>query len=43
LNITNRTNLSTIVTQIYKLDDIQEAFNKAIDAKETIKVVVDLT
>ncbi|MEC0184856.1 zinc-binding dehydrogenase [Paenibacillus peoriae] len=35
--------LSTLTTQVYKLDDIQEAFNKAIDAKETVKVVVDLT
>lgn len=39
----NKTNLSTIVTQVYKLDDIQDAFNKAIDAIGTIKVVVDLT
>nr|WP_212120066.1 alcohol dehydrogenase catalytic domain-containing protein [Niallia circulans] len=38
-----KTNISTMVTNIYKLDDLQEAFNKAIDAKETIKVIVDLT
>ncbi|WP_246168244.1 zinc-dependent alcohol dehydrogenase [Paenibacillus antarcticus] len=42
-HLTSIANLSTIITQVYKLDDIQEAFNKAIDAKETIKVVVDLT
>lgn len=38
-----KTNISTIVTQTYKLEDIQAAFNKAIAAKETIKVIVDLT
>lgn len=38
-----KSKLSTLITQVYKLDDIQEAFNKAIDAKETVKVVVDLT
>ena len=38
-----KTPIATMVTQVYKLDDIQEAFNKAIEAKETIKVVVDLT
>lgn len=35
--------LSTLVTQVYKLDDIQDAFNTAIQAKGTVKVVVDLT
>lgn len=35
--------LSTLVTQVYKLDDIKEAFNTAIQAKGTVKVVVDLT
>lgn len=35
--------LSSLITQVYKLDDIQEAFNKAVAAKETVKVVVDLT
>ncbi|MDQ0116217.1 zinc-dependent alcohol dehydrogenase [Paenibacillus harenae] len=35
--------LSTLITQVYKLDDIQAAFDKAIEAKGTIKVVVDLT
>ena len=34
--------LSTLVTQVYKLDDIQEAFDQAIEAKETVKVIVDL-
>ncbi|WP_028401252.1 hypothetical protein [Ectobacillus panaciterrae] len=38
-----KTPIATMVTQVYKLDDIQEAFNTAIAAKETIKVVVDLT
>ncbi|WP_019637821.1 hypothetical protein [Paenibacillus fonticola] len=38
-----KTPIGTMVTQVYKLDDIQAAFNKAIEAKETIKVVVDLT
>ncbi|WP_313636882.1 zinc-binding dehydrogenase [Paenibacillus sp.] len=38
-----KTNISTMVTQTYKLEDIQAAFDKAIEAKETIKVIVDLT
>lgn len=38
-----KTNISTMVTQTYKLVDIQAAFDKAIAAKETIKVIVDLT
>lgn len=38
-----KTNISTMVTQTYKLEDIQAAFDKAIAAKETIKVIVDLT
>lgn len=38
-----KTNISTMVTQTYKLKDIQAAFNKAIAAKETIKDIVDLT
>ncbi|KOS68670.1 zinc-dependent dehydrogenase [Lysinibacillus contaminans] len=38
-----KTNISTMVTHTYKLDDIQEAFDTAIAAKETIKVIVDLT
>lgn len=38
-----KTNISTMVTSTYKLDDIQAAFDKAIEAKETIKVIVDLT
>ncbi|WP_340009235.1 hypothetical protein MHH52_13770 [Paenibacillus sp. FSL K6-0276] len=38
-----KTNISTMVTQTYKLDDIQAAFDKAIEAKETIKVIVELT
>lgn len=32
-----------MVTQTYKLDDIQTAFDTAIAGKETIKVIVDLT
>lgn len=35
--------LSALVTQVYKQDEIQEAFNKAIEAKGTVKVLVDLT
>ncbi|KAI7257769.1 hypothetical protein KC345_g10709 [Hortaea werneckii] len=35
--------LSTLITQVYRLDDIQEAFNTAIAAKETMKVIVDLS
>ncbi|WP_235548794.1 zinc-dependent alcohol dehydrogenase [Paenibacillus sp. Soil522] len=43
-HLTNKkTNIANIVTQVYKLDDIQEAFNAAIEAKEAIKVVVDLS
>ncbi|UOQ87376.1 zinc-dependent alcohol dehydrogenase [Gracilibacillus salinarum] len=38
-----KTNISTMVTQVYPLDKIQEAFDKAIEAKDTVKVVVDLT
>ncbi|MNI13978.1 Sorbitol dehydrogenase [compost metagenome] len=38
-----KTNIGSIITQVYKLDQIQEAFEKAIEAKGTIKVVVDLT
>lgn len=38
-----KTNIANIVTQVYKLDDIQEAFNVAIEAKEAIKVVIDLS
>lgn len=37
------TPISTIVTQVYPLDELQAAMDKAIEAKETIKVVVDLT
>lgn len=38
-----KTAISKIVTQVYTIDELQEAMDKAIDAKETIKVVVDLT
>jgi len=38
-----KTPITTMVTHVYKLDDIQEAFDTAISAKETIKVMVDLT
>ena len=37
------TPISSIVTQVYPLDELQQAMDKAIEAKETIKVVVDLT
>lgn len=43
-HLTNKkTNIANIVTQVYKMDDIQDAFNVAIEAKGAIKVVVDLT
>ncbi|WP_315795780.1 zinc-dependent alcohol dehydrogenase [Paenibacillus sp. BIC5C1] len=35
--------LSTLVTHVFKLDDIQKAFTTAIEAKGTVKVVIDLT
>ncbi|MEO4053090.1 zinc-binding dehydrogenase [Solibacillus sp. CAU 1738] len=38
-----KTPIATMVTQVYKLNEIQQAFEKAIEANETIKVVVDLT
>ncbi|MNF03097.1 L-threonine 3-dehydrogenase [compost metagenome] len=38
-----KTNIDTIVTQVYKFDQIHEAFEKAISAKETIKVLIDFT
>ncbi|ASA23441.1 zinc-dependent alcohol dehydrogenase [Paenibacillus donghaensis] len=34
--------LSPLITQVFKLEDIQEAFNTAIAAKETVKIVIDL-
>lgn len=43
-HINNRiTPISTIVTQVYPLDELQQAMDKAIAADETIKVIVDLT
>lgn len=38
-----KTNISSMVTHVYPLDELQAAFDKAIEAKETIKVIVDLT
>lgn len=38
-----KTSIGTIVTHVYKLENIQEAFDQAISAKDTIKVMVDLT
>ena len=38
-----KTPITTMVTQVYKLDELQQALNKAIEANETIKVVVSLT
>lgn len=32
-----------MITDTYQLDHIQAAFDKAIEAEETIKVIVDLT
>ena len=38
-----KTPIATMVTQVYKLDELPQAFETAIAANETIKVVVDLT
>ena len=38
-----KTAISTIVTQVYPLRDLQTAFDTAIAAKDSIKVLVDLT
>lgn len=38
-----KTPIANIVTDVFGIDDIQGAFNKAIAMKDTIKVVVDLT
>ena len=38
-----KTPISTIVTQVYPLSDIQTAFDTAIAAKDSIKVLVDVT
>ena len=38
-----KTHIATIVTHRYTIDELPQAFEKAISAKETIKVVVDLT
>lgn len=38
-----KTNIGNIVSKVYKLDDIREAFDVAIAAKNVIKVIVDLT
>jgi threonine dehydrogenase-like Zn-dependent dehydrogenase len=38
-----KTAISTIVTQVYPLSEIQTAFDTAIAAKDAIKVMVDLT
>lgn len=38
-----KTPITTMVMQVYKLDELQQAFDKAIEAYETFKVVVDLT
>ena len=32
-----KTPIATMVTQVYKLDELQQAFDKAIEANETIK------
>ncbi|MHA6483445.1 zinc-dependent alcohol dehydrogenase [Paenibacillus sp. strain BS8-2] len=37
-----KTDIGKLVTQVYPLIDIQSAFDKAIDAQGTVKVVVDL-
>ena len=38
-----KTPISTIVTQVYPLSEIQTAFDTAIEAKDSIKVIVDVT
>ena len=38
-----KTPITTMVTEVYKLDELQQAFDKAIDANETIKIDVVLT
>lgn len=38
-----KTPIAMIVTHVFKLSEIQQAFDTAIAAKETIKVIVDLT
>lgn len=38
-----KTSIATMITQVYKLSDIQQAFNTAIAAKDSIKVIVDVT
>lgn len=38
-----KTPIASMVTQVYPLENIQEAFDKAIEAEETIKVLIDLT
>lgn len=38
----NQTKIGTTVSKVYKLDNIQEAFNTAIAAKNVIKVIVDM-
>src|SRR5699024_1844357 len=38
----DKTKIGITVSKVYKLDDIQEAFNIAIQAKDVIKVIIDL-
>ncbi|BBI33788.1 zinc-dependent alcohol dehydrogenase [Cohnella abietis] len=38
-----KTNIDEIVTHVFKLDQIDEAFKVATQAKEAIKVIIDLT
>ena len=38
-----KTTISTMITHIYPLSEIQEAFNTAIAATDSIKVIVDVT
>lgn len=38
-----KTPISNIVTHVYGLSELQTAFDTAIEAKETVKVVIDLT
>ncbi|VBB44795.1 Threonine dehydrogenase (modular protein) [uncultured Paludibacter sp.] len=43
INSGRMNNIGNIVSKVYKLDNIQEAFQTAINAEKVIKVLVDLT
>ncbi|GEO27830.1 threonine dehydrogenase [Alicyclobacillus acidoterrestris] len=37
-----QTKLDTLITHVFKLDEVQQAFEVAIDARETVKVLIEL-